>query len=283
MDFTLKTYIKILEALHLQGFQFSPFRDYIYNQTLFTLNVNSETANPEQLAVLRYDVDAFPNNSLDFARIQHHMGIRGTYYFRVVPESWDEQIIGKIASMGHEVGYHYETMDSVNAKCKMQKTKGKKEDNVDMAYEEFCMNLEKFRKIVPVETICMHGSPRSEFDNKDIWKKYDYKALGLIAEPYFDIDFNKVFYLTDTGRRWDGWRVSMRDKVPQQEEWVRKGWVFHSTQDIINAAMEDRLPYPLMMTFHPQRWTDKPIPWLKEWVMQGVKNEVKRAMIKYKK
>jgi hypothetical protein len=37
--------------------------------------------------------------------------------------------------------------------------------------------------------------------------------FGIIAEPYFDVDFKEVLYLTDTGRRWDGDEVSVRDKV----------------------------------------------------------------------
>ena len=64
-----------------------------------------------------------------------------------------------------------------------------------------------------VKTICMHGSPLSKWDNRDLWKKYDYRDFGIIAEPYFDVDFDEVFYLTDTGRRWDGDKVSVRDKV----------------------------------------------------------------------
>jgi len=140
----------------------------------------------------------------------------------------------------------------------------------------------KLRKLVPVNTICMHGSPRSKWDSKDLWKKYDYKELGIIGEPYFDLDFNEIFYLTDTGRRWDGWRVSIRDKVPQQEEWVKQGLVFHSTSDIIKAANADTLPKKIMMTFHPQRWNDKPLPWLKELVWQGVKNQGKRILVKQK-
>lgn len=50
------------------------------------------------------------------------------------------------------------------------------------------------------------------------------------------MDFNKFFYLTDTGRKWDGWKTSVRDKVAQQEEWVKQGLVFYSTQDIIRAV-----------------------------------------------
>ena len=37
----------------------------------------------------------------------------------------------------------------------------------------------------------MHGSPLSKWDSRAIWEKYDYRALGITAEPYFDIDFNK--------------------------------------------------------------------------------------------
>jgi len=88
-----------------------------------------------------------------------------------------------------------------------------KERLIDGAYVEFCKNLEYFRTFYPVKTICMHGSPLSKYDNRDIWNKYDYKKLGLIGEPYFDIDFSKVLYLTDTGRCWDGDKVSVRDKV----------------------------------------------------------------------
>ena len=44
------------------------------------------------------------------------------------------------------------------------------------AWDQFKYHLDELRKITEVTTICMHGSPRSEYDNKDIWKKYDYKS-----------------------------------------------------------------------------------------------------------
>ncbi len=70
-----------------------------------------------------------------------------------------------------------------------------------------------FRKIVPVKTICMHGSPLSKYDNKELWEKYDYRDYGIIGEPYFDINFNEVFYLSDTGRSWNNSDANVRDKV----------------------------------------------------------------------
>ncbi len=84
---------------------------------------------------------------------------------------------------------------------------------IDLAYESFCRNLEMLRKNFDIQTICMHGSPRSKFDNRLVRTKYDYWDLGIVGEPYFDIDFSEVLYLTDTGRRWDGDRFSVRDKV----------------------------------------------------------------------
>ena len=88
---------------------------------------------------------------------------------------------------------------------------------MDKAIKSFERNLEKLRKLYPVKTVCMHGSPLSKWDNRDLWKRYDYRDYGIIAEPYFDIDFDEVLYLTDTGRRWDGDRVSVRDKIVKTE------------------------------------------------------------------
>lgn len=316
-DFTLKIYKQLLEALKDADYRFMTFEEYLMRTE--DRSPKSEVRSPSSglrspFVILRHDVDLLPQNSLAFARIQHEMGIRGSYYFRAVPESWDEDVIKEIHGLGHEVGYHYEDMDLAGRRKEEGKRKTEKEEpqetsglrspssglpdsDIDFAISSFAKNLEKLRRLVPVTTICMHGSPRSRYDNRDLWKKYDYRDYGIIGEPYFDVDFDEMFYLTDTGRRWDGWKVSIRDKMPQQEEWIRRGMVFRSTQEIIEAArvrknvMESGddeetagslrqaqappLPDHLMMTFHPQRWTDKPFPWLKEWVVQKSKNSVK--------
>ncbi len=351
-DFTIKTYKTLLQTLKDAGYRFITFEKYMKEK-----NPNFEINNPLPITrhplptiILRHDVDLLPQNSLAFARIQHEMGIVGSYYFRAVPESWDEEIIKEIHNLGHEVGYHYEDMDLIarkmeNRKWKMEETaetqrrrddfkeiKEKEKTKTEqshsneksglqsphtpypipqtphpshsaLAIESFRRNLEKLRHLVPVSTICMHGSPRSRYDNRDLWKNYDYREYGIIGEPYFDVDFNEMFYLTDTGRRWDGWRVSIRDKMPQQQEWIRQGLVFRSTREIIQRLKHKdfpasagsgnvhshqhhptpagsgmvRIEFPtrLMITFHPQRWTDKPFPWFKELVMQKAKNSVK--------
>jgi hypothetical protein len=51
---------------------------------------------------------------------------------------------------------------------------------------------------------------------------------------------------------------------------------FHSTSQIIEAAKKGDLPNQIMFTFHPQRWTNKPLLWTKELVLQNLKNVIKR-------
>jgi len=98
-DFTIKIYKQLLEALKDAGYRFLTFEEYMEKSEVGSRK--SEVRFP--FAILRHDVDLLPQNSLAFARIQHEMGIRGSYYFRAVPESWDEDIIKEIHSLGHEV------------------------------------------------------------------------------------------------------------------------------------------------------------------------------------
>ena len=269
MDFTLKTYIHLLQTFKSHNYRFLPFSNYIRLNNLSTSPPSSSVALAKEyrpLIILRHDVDRLPGNALRFAQIEYKLEIKGSYYFRAVPESWDERIIKEIHDLGHEIGYHYENLTTCNG-------------DMNKAIEDFKYNLEKLRNLTPVSTICMHGSPYSKWDSKDLWKKYNYKDFGIIGEPYFDVDFGNVFYLTDTGRRWDGYKVSVRDKIPQQETWAGKGFTFHYTSNLIQAAGQGKLPNQIMMTIHPQRWSDKLVPWIKELVWQNVKNIVKRILV----
>ena len=127
----------------------------------------------------------------------------------------------------------------------------------------------------------MHGAPQSQFDGKELWKTSDYRTYGIIGEPYFDVDYSDIFYLTDTGRRWDGFHVSVRDKIPvYQDQWIKQGLVFHTTDNIIKAIESGQLPEKVLITTHPQRWTDNRWAWMKEYVAQTLKNQVKRLLIR---
>ena len=258
MDFTLRIYRKLLTTLQHSGYRFVTFEQYCES----LLDERKE----EPFVILRHDVDLKAKNSLRTAQIEHELGIKASYYFRVVPQSNQPEIIRAITALGHEIGYHYEDMAIAQG-------------DAEQAFAHFKKQLAYFRQFYPVRTICMHGAPTSKWDGRELWKHYDYRQEGIVGEPYFDVDFSQVFYLTDTGRCWDGYKVSVRDKIPQyQDQWTAKGWVYSTTQQLIRAIQKKQLPTRIMITTHPQRWTDNLLAWVKELVMQSIKNAIKRLL-----
>lgn len=253
-DFTLDIYKKLIESGLSKGYHFTSFRNYLADPSKHRLQI-----------ILRHDVDRLPDNALKMAKIENSYGAEATYYFRTVPSSYNIKIIKQIAELNHEIGYHYETMDTSNG-------------DIDLAYTEFCKNLEKFQEVYPIRTICMHGSPLSRFDNKSIWNKYDYKGIGIIGEPYFDIDYNKVLYLTDTGRRWNNKVSNIRDNVNQSFELE-----IESTKQIISLIESGGLPASIMINVHPQRWFNFGFCWYKELILQNFKNFLKFLLIRFRK
>lgn len=235
-----------------------------YRQLIKSLSVGHAAYN------VMHDVDLRPAYALRIARIESEQHLHATYFFRVRHFDSHCATIKAIASLGHAVGYHYESLTTCNG-------------DIDAAYSDFCRNLERLRSLAPVETACAHGSPRSPWNSQDIWKQYDIHALGISYEPMLDTDFSRTLYLTDTGRRWDGYRVSVRDKVPGwQEQWEREGLSFHSTDDIIHALRQVEHPIhskALLLNTHPQRWMPVGMAWMAEAGMQWGKNIAKRLVV----
>ena len=259
-DFTLAKYTELLQGLKAGGYRFITFEQYC---------TDKDSLGEARFVILRHDVDLKAANSLATARIEHALDIQASYYFRVVEQSNQPEVIKDIVALGHEIGYHYEDLALTHG-------------NMEKAIAHFEQSLEYFRQFYPVTTICMHGSPTSRYDARDLWKKYDFHDYKLLGEPYFSLDFAAVMYLTDTGRCWDGFKVNVRDKMPEQmAKWVEDGITFHTTEQLINwlhNAPAAKLPN-LMLTTHPQRWTDNRWAWWKELVAQNLKNIVKRIVV----
>ncbi len=251
-DFTVNAYNELLDALILSGYEFQTFKEYLRGPL-------------DKVVILRHDVDKKPGNSLRFAEIEHDRGLEGSYFFRVVPESLQVDKLLAISKLGHEIGYHYEDMDPAKG-------------DPEKAIKSFVQNLEKLRKLAPIDTICMHGSPLSKYDNKELWRHFDYRDYCIIGEPYFDVDYSKVFYITDTGRKWNNRDASIRDKVDGAFEIEVK-----STEHFIELIKAGKMPEQMMINTHPQRWNDDLLPWVVELVGQSVKNQIKKIVSRRKK
>lgn len=287
-DFTVSAYRSLLNALKSHSSAFRGFEDAV-------------TGVQEAFIILRHDVDRRPGYALLLAHAEADSGIKASYHFRL-PGSWhQENVIREIAGLGHEIAYHYEDLSAL---CRRRFNISHKvdEETARQAYDRFRENLFFLRKLAEVRVISMHGSPLSAVDNRLLWKYHDYHENGIVCEPYFDIDVSDVLYLTDTGRRWDGDRSNIRDRgyahsgAPGTGEgagWKTRplsgslmsmtpeGIAFRSrfriqgTADLIRLAVNGMLPPKVIINTHPQRWTDKPLPWINELVNQSIKNQLK--------
>jgi hypothetical protein len=248
-DFTLDTYRKLLIALQEANYRFITFEEY------FTKDL------PEKLVILRHDVDRAPKNAVKMATIEHELNIRASYYYRVVAESYNENTISEVVRLKHELGYHYEDLSLAKG-------------NEKQALKLFEKHLTHFRKFYPVRTMCMHGSPMSKWDNRELWKKNDYRNYAVIAEPYFDLDFNAIFYITDASRSWNNTEVTLRDKVD-----TKFHFEINNTGQIIKLLKNNKLPNQLMISTHPHNWADGNLEWLKIMLWQGFKNQIKKILV----
>ena len=168
--------------------------------------------------------------------------------------------IQEIKELGHEIGYHYEDLTLA---------RGNKEKAINL----FETNLKLLRRLYPVSTICMHGSPMSKWNNLDIWQNYNFRTFDIIGEPNFDIDFTEVFYLTDTGMAWNKDKYAVRDISRGNFDITIK-----RTNDIIAALNNRKLPNMVMINTHPQRWSNNIMEWAWEKFSQTLKNQIKRLV-----
>jgi hypothetical protein len=242
-DFTFELYNRLLHELRHNQYTFQTFEEFI-------------TQPAERVVVLRHDVDTRNRNSLQFALIEYALDIRSTFFFRILPQSYDPVIVDLIINMGHELGYHYEDLSLAQG-------------DMQLAIDLFVNNLTELRKHYPVRSISSHKSLFSKYDNRDLWTQFNYHTYGIVGEPRCDVSVDEILYLTDTGSRWDGQKVSVRDKVN-----TSYSISFSSTHDIIKNIKD--LPNHVMFNFHPQRWNDQLIPWVSELILQNIKNKIKK-------
>lgn len=242
-DFTLEIYRKLLFSIERAGYSFQTLQDYIEQPK-------------SKVVILRHDSDIWPKNDLRFAVIENNENIKASYYFRI-PKTYNSEIIKKITELGHEIGYHYENLADTNG-------------NYSKAIKSFEANLAKLRQIYPVKTVAMHGRPLSKWDSRLLWEKYSLEDFDLTGEPYKSIDYNEVFYLTDTGNRWNGGNVSIRDTVISKYNFSIK-----TTFDLIRCFGKDDLPDQIMINAHAARWNDDYCIWLYRFFLQKAKNTAK--------
>ncbi len=282
-DFTLKQYTRLCLAIRGAGYSTPTLSEYLSGRERFD-------AIP--FILLRHDID----NRVDLpiarkmAAFEASVGIRSTWYFRATRDVFKEEIIREVHDLGHEVGYHYEVLNESGG-------------DVPMALALLAKHLEKFRRTVPVTTICQHGGSLGEdtastfaglvstgwkmmtgklkvkvFKSIEIWKSASLHDFGLIGEAYLSPDFNQICYISDTGLRWDAYRSRVLDEVPEGNPCSGPPQV-RNTRELIRIILEQRHPR-MNILVHPANWIDPLLPWLRWHALQIFRNTGKRLLLK---
>lgn len=214
---------------------------------------------PNRFVLMRHDVDRWAKNALKTARVEEEFGIRATYYFRTSKKAFVPEIMQEIEEMGHEVGYHYEVLSTAKG-------------NYEKAIQLFENDVHKFRDICNLKTICMHGAVLSKYDNRDLWKSYDFRDFGILGEAYLSAGEN-LNYFTDTGRGWNS-RNNVRDFIQSKKEQV----FADTTDDLIKLAESNEIDN-FYISLHPDRWKSNIVNWGLFWLYDFVLNSGKKVVM----
>jgi len=245
LDFTITKYRELCIAIKNSDYKSVRVKDYLTED------------NNNKVIIMRHDVDSKIESALKMAFIEKDHSVRSTYYFRDNAVEHPE-ILKSVKRLGHEIGYHYEVMD---------KTKGDPAKAIELFKEE----LDRFRAITDITTICMHGTPFSPYDNLSLWNDYSFKEMDIIGEGYLSIDLKKILYFSDTSRSWNNQKYKVKDVVSLIDPCQEK---IKTTDDLIKLIITSEKKQLYILT-HPARWKENISDSLKDIAYQNVKNIAK--------
>lgn len=228
-DFTVAKYRELLSEILRSGYNVYGVAEWL-------------KSNPSKGVLIRHDIDRTPGNALLTARAESDLGIRSTYYCRILPHCFKPHILHEIASMGHEIGYHYEDLALARGDFKE-------------ALRLFRIHLTQVRELYPVTTVAMHGSPLAPYDNRLIWKHAKLTDFDLIGEAFQTVDYSNMYYCTDTGRTWGETKANLRDRPAK---------FLTADVDTTNDLIKFVGSTPnlqLALVTHPERWSDSAFHW----------------------
>lgn len=240
---------------------YATLMDSGYLPLSFLTYLENPPSSDKKFVILRHDVDRNRKQALAIATMEHEFDIRSSYYFRY-PSTFDPVLMTSISDLGHEIGYHYEVL---------AKTRGNYQKAILLFEEE----LQEFRKICTVKTICAHGSPLSPYNDRKLWDEFSFSRFGISGDAQLSIK-TPISFFTDTGRSWD-MQNNLRDSLPHAPS--REG--VRTTKDLI-AHITRTSPPALYLVIHPERWTPGGFAWYFQYSRDLVFNAGKTVIRRFR-
>lgn len=189
--------------------------------------------------ILRFDVDYHEAFAIRLAAMLSVYRLRGTFYFRRHAQGFAWDTLQAIATLGHDIGYHYETLD----RCA---------GDFERASELFLADISALRaRGFPVETVAAHGTPPvapGYRGNLDLLRAAPH-LLGQAAlqgDAMLSVDFTSLRYFSDAGWRWQRCDGTPPGIAPQRSALT----ALHAC-----LAQPDAAVY---INIHPHQWYARP-------------------------
>lgn len=276
MLFTFDSYRKLLDKALQHGFSIHGIEKYLANR--------KEGFVPEdKFIAIRHDVDYFPGRALELAIIESEYGLETTYYIRRRFFDDKVELIRAIARLKHQIGYHYEEVDTHQKAPNLQIER----DAVGFFIGSL---LDLDRLGFPIRTVCPHGNPLTDVDNRQVVHllrdenfldriafTYDRNEIRdkisdrLLGDASIDItgeDFD--LYIPDTGRF--NPKYNLKDRI---DNCVITG--LKSIDDFSHILRQEQHTR-IYMNMHPDRWSGKMTTWFFDFAFDTAKNMVKKFM-----
>lgn len=249
-DFTHNAYKACLETIADAGYSTQTFNDYMLNGP-----------DSDLVVLIRHDVDRRPSQALKMAEMEAARNIKASYYFRDKPHVFVPGIIQRIRNMNHEIGLHYESLSDADG-------------DIEHAHKLFSESMNKLNALVKVKTVSMHGKPFSKWNNLDLLRdsrrreniKKDFNLTGDIV---FDLDYQNILYIGDTGRNWNSSKNNLRDFVDSGIDAE-----INNSSDLLNL-FKSRKYKTICFQVHPERWTDNLPDYAYQWLFDASANMAK--------
>jgi hypothetical protein len=236
-----------------------------------------------KFVAIRHDVDYFPGRALTMAEIEAEKKISTTYYIRRRFFDDNIELVRNVAGFGHQIGYHYEEVDTHQKAPNMQIGR----DAVGFFIGSL---LDIDRLGFHIRSVCAHGNPLTDVDNRQVvhlLRDKDYldklaftydreevtaKVSGrLVGDASIDITGNDFdLYMPDTGRF--NPRYNLKDRI---DDCAIAGL---SSLDDFRRILSTEANRRIYMNMHPDRWSGDMATWLFDFTFDTAKNVVKRLM-----
>lgn len=258
MTFTYKCWERFCAEARKAGLQSIPAKEVPHSAKSFF--------------VLKHDVETDVAKARQMALIEHKYGHRGSYYVQayLMHDGKNVQMLKEMQSLGHEISYHYDVMDS---------SKG----DMAKATSEFAENLKLFEDNgFKITTVCQHGNPVVErvgyTSNRDFFRcektREAYPHISDIMVNYKDSLNIEYFYFSDAGRKFKRIWDPINNDITNSDD---KNISYDNLGEVLNALPDT---CGNIISTHPHRYTKSAVIYtIKALIFKTVK-AVARILIK---